>query len=88
MPAFRTITVLACVWVLGAGAQAAPLSGEVPLPRHRPAIKGEKLGKAETPKRGALKSEPARGGAAFDRAGSRFGGARGSSQCVAGGRAA
>ena len=58
MPAFRTITVLACVWVLGAGAQAAPLSGEVPLPRHRPAIKGERLGKAETPKRGALKFEP------------------------------
>jgi soluble lytic murein transglycosylase len=34
------------------------LSGEVPLPRHRPAIKGEKLGNAETPKRGALKLEP------------------------------
>ncbi|MGB6749423.1 MAG: hypothetical protein WBE51_15535, partial [Xanthobacteraceae bacterium] len=58
MPAFRTITVLACICVLGAGAQAAPLPGEVPLPRHRPAIKGEKLGKAETPKRGALKVEP------------------------------
>jgi soluble lytic murein transglycosylase len=58
VPAFRTIMLLVCICVLGAGAQAAPLSGEVPLPRHRPAIKGEKLGKAETPKRGALKLEP------------------------------
>jgi len=58
VPGFRTITLFACICVLAASAQAAPLSGEVPLPRHRPVIKGEKLGKPEAPKRGAQKLEP------------------------------
>ena len=34
--------------------------GDVPLPRHRPAIKGEKLGRAEAAKPGAQKVEPHR----------------------------
>ena len=47
MPVFRTIVVLACICVLTADAHAAPLSGPIPLPRHRPAIKGEKPGNSE-----------------------------------------
>ncbi|HEX3937695.1 MAG TPA: lytic transglycosylase domain-containing protein, partial [Xanthobacteraceae bacterium] len=42
MPGFRTVLLVAGVAVLMANAQAKPLSGPVPLPRHRPAIKGEK----------------------------------------------
>ncbi len=57
MPDFRTIALFACFYVLTAGIHAAPLSGQVPLPPHRPAIKGEKLGKAEASKHGARQIE-------------------------------
>ncbi len=60
MPGFRTIALLACVCVLTAAAHAAPLSGPIPLPRHRPVIKGEKLGKAEAPRPGPRAAEPHR----------------------------
>ena len=42
MPGFRTVLLVACIAVLMADAQAKPLPGPVPLPRHRPAIKSEK----------------------------------------------
>ena len=58
MRGLRSITLLACICALTAGTHAAPLSGEVPLPRHRPAIKGEKLGKAEVSKHGTRQFEP------------------------------
>ncbi len=57
MPDFRTIVLLAAVSVATTGTHAAPLSGHVPLPRDRPAIKGEKLGRAEAEKPGAEKVE-------------------------------
>ena len=60
MPGFRTIVLLASICVLMADTHAAPLSGQVPLPRHRPAIKGEKPGKAEAAKPGAQKAGPHR----------------------------
>ncbi|MGC1779207.1 MAG: lytic transglycosylase domain-containing protein [Xanthobacteraceae bacterium] len=41
MPGFRIVLLVAGFAVLIAGAQAKPLSGPVPLPRHRPALKGE-----------------------------------------------
>jgi soluble lytic murein transglycosylase len=56
VPGFRTIVLFVCIYVLTAGIHAAPLLGQVPLPPHRPAIKGEKLGKAET-RHGAQKLE-------------------------------
>ena len=62
MPDFRIIVLLACICVLTSGTHAAPLSGQIPLPRHRPAIKGEKPGKAEAAKAGAQKAEPRRPG--------------------------
>ena len=52
MPGFRIIMLLVGIGLLTADARAAPLSGPVPLPRHRPAIKGEKVGRAEAPKPG------------------------------------
>ncbi len=55
MPGFRTIMLLVGIGLLTADARAAPLSGPVPLPRHRPAIKGEKVGRAEAPKPGQPK---------------------------------
>jgi len=61
VPGFRIIALIACIAVLAAGAQAAPLSGQVPLPRHRPAIKGEKAKpapKAPEQKSGASHSTP------------------------------
>ena len=48
MPRFRTFVVLASVAALAVAAQAAPLAGPVPLPRHRPAIKGEKAEKTRS----------------------------------------
>ncbi|MFZ0609483.1 MAG: lytic transglycosylase domain-containing protein, partial [Xanthobacteraceae bacterium] len=42
MPGFRIVLLVAGFAVLMADAQAKPLSGPVPLPRHRPAIIGEK----------------------------------------------
>ena len=57
MPDFRTIVLLAAVSVATTGTHAAPLSGHVPLPRDRPAIKGEKLGRAEAAKSGAQNVE-------------------------------
>ena len=56
MPGFRTIVVFAAIGVLMAYAQAAPLAGPVPLPRHRPAIKGDKVRNAELPTSGAQKA--------------------------------
>ncbi len=47
MPGFRIIGVLVCLWVLTGDVHAAPPSGQIPLPRHRPAVKGEKLGNTE-----------------------------------------
>jgi peptidoglycan lytic transglycosylase len=52
VPGFRIIMLLVGIGLLTADARAAPLSGPVPLPRHRPAIKGEKVGRAEAPKPG------------------------------------
>jgi peptidoglycan lytic transglycosylase len=60
VPGFRTIVLLACIAVLSAASHAAPLSGPIPLPRHRPVIKGEKLGKAETAKAETARAETAR----------------------------
>jgi len=60
VPGFRTIVLLACIAVLSAASHAAPLSGPIPLPRHRPVIKGEKLGKAETAKAETAKAETAK----------------------------
>jgi soluble lytic murein transglycosylase len=42
VPGFRTIMLFACVCALTVGAHAAPLPGPIPLPRHRPVIKGDK----------------------------------------------
>ena len=56
MPGFRIIALIACICVLTADAHAASLSGPVPLPRHRPAVKGEKAGATEAPKAPARKS--------------------------------
>ena len=55
MPGFRTIILLVSIGLLTADACAAPLSGPVPLPRQRPAVKGEKVGRAEAPKPGQPK---------------------------------
>jgi soluble lytic murein transglycosylase len=55
VPGFRRIVLLASVCALIADAHAAPLSAQVPLPRQRPAIKGEKAGKADTAKGAARK---------------------------------
>jgi soluble lytic murein transglycosylase len=60
VPGFRTIVLLGCICALTAATHAAPLSGPIPLPRHRPPIKGEKLGKAETAKSRPSKTEPQR----------------------------
>ena len=62
MPGLRifTMVLFAGLAALSIAAQAAPLSGPVPLPRHRPAIKGEKA-KPEAPKATgphALRSAP------------------------------
>jgi len=56
VPGFRIIALIACICVLTADAHAASLSGPVPLPRHRPAVKGEKAGATEAPKAPARKS--------------------------------
>jgi soluble lytic murein transglycosylase len=56
VPSFRTIVLLAAIGIPTAHAQAAPPSGPVPLPKHRPAIKGEKVGKADAPKSPMRKS--------------------------------
>ena len=55
MPGLRTILLVAGIAALATYAQAAPLSGPVPLPRHRPAIKGEKATPA-APKGAAQRS--------------------------------
>ncbi len=60
MPGFRTIVLLASICILTADAHAAPLSGPVPLPRHRPAVKGEKAGEAAASTPGAQKPGPHR----------------------------
>ena len=60
MPGFRTIVLLASICALTASAHAAPLSGPVPLPRQRPAVKGEKVGKAAASTPGAQKPGPHR----------------------------
>jgi soluble lytic murein transglycosylase len=60
VPGFRTIVLLASICVLTADARAAPLSGPVPLPRQRPAVKGEKVGKATVSTPGAQKPGPHR----------------------------
>jgi soluble lytic murein transglycosylase len=57
VPGFRTIVLLASICALTASAHAAPLSGPVPLPRQRPAVKGEKVGNAAP---GAQKPGPHR----------------------------
>lgn len=49
MPRFRALVLFASIAALTVEVQAAPLPGSVPLPRHRPAIKGEKT-KSATPK--------------------------------------
>jgi len=49
VPGLWTIALVACLGILTPAAHAAPLSGRVPLPRHRPVVKGEKLGKVEAP---------------------------------------
>ncbi len=62
MPVFRTLLLLTAVALVAADAQAAQLLAPVPLPRHRPAIKAEKAGKAAT-KAATAKSAPHNAGA-------------------------
>jgi soluble lytic murein transglycosylase len=55
VPGFRLIVLLATISVLTADAHAAPPSGPIPLPRHRPAIKAGAAATAAAPKLAAQK---------------------------------